>query len=231
MAPIKSKKTTTKKLKPIYHPLVLYNLLSGLIWGYHLYNTLFLYPKIGQPQFYFETNKSLTIIQTFAVIEILNSLFGFVRSPLTTTVAQVSSRLLIVWGIFQVLPNSPATNTNKIIYVTLSLAWSITEVVRYLYYFFNLIQPAPPFILSLLRYNLFWILYPTGVGSELLIIYYSLNEAAQNISYVYKYFLIFSMLSYIPGFPVLFIHMIHQRKKVMKQLFAKNQDGLNKKKN
>lgn len=38
-------------------------------------------------------------IQTAAVLEILHSLLGWVRSPLTTTLMQVFSRVVLVWGI------------------------------------------------------------------------------------------------------------------------------------
>ena len=134
-----------------------------------------------------------------------------------TTVAQVSSRLLVVLGIFQLLPNT--SGVQSVVYISLLLAWSITEIVRYLYYFFMLVfKNGAPKILILLRYNLFWILYPTGVASELRIIYCALNAAESQYSLLYKRILIAAMLAYIPGFPMLFLHMVAQRKKVMKSL-------------
>jgi very-long-chain (3R)-3-hydroxyacyl-CoA dehydratase len=33
------------------------------------------------------------------VLEVLHALFGWVRSPLPTTVMQVASRLFLVWGV------------------------------------------------------------------------------------------------------------------------------------
>lgn len=38
-------------------------------------------------------------IQSFAVLEILHVILGWVRSPLPTTASQVASRLFLVWGI------------------------------------------------------------------------------------------------------------------------------------
>ena len=42
------------------------------------------------------------VIQTLAVMEVIHSLLGFVRSPLSTTAMQVSSRYFLVWGIANV---------------------------------------------------------------------------------------------------------------------------------
>lgn len=44
------------------------------------------------------------IVQTFAVLEVVHVLLGWVRSPLQTTVMQVSSRLFLVWGIADQFP-------------------------------------------------------------------------------------------------------------------------------
>lgn len=198
-------------------PLAVYNLVSALGWGYIFYTVVCFYPIVGQPAFFEQTKDIVTLVQCGAVIEILNSLLGIVRSPIVTTAAQVLSRLLVVVGIFQLLPETPATTS--IAYVTLLSAWSITEVVRYLFYFFTLTSKSgPPKILLLLRYNLFWVLYPTGVASELILLYSSLDVAKALYSVYVKYLLIFSMLTYLPGLPMLFMHMVVQRKKVMKTL-------------
>jgi very-long-chain (3R)-3-hydroxyacyl-CoA dehydratase len=45
------------------------------------------------------------IVQTAAALEIVHSLFGFVRSPLLTTIMQVASRLQLVWGIAERFPS------------------------------------------------------------------------------------------------------------------------------
>ncbi|SCW00741.1 LAFE_0C10924g1_1 [Lachancea fermentati] len=209
-----------KQVSPL-NPLALYNLVSALLWGYLLYNVLVVYPKVGQPQFFEEWKDSVTFIQCGAIIEVLNSILGIVRAPVVTTAAQVASRLLVVIGIFQYLPES--ANCHNVVFLTLLLAWTSTEVVRYLFYFFNLslASGAPKFVV-LLRYNLFWVLYPLGVASELLIIYSALPYAEEKYSIYFKWALIGSMFTYIPGFPVLFMHMVGQRKKVMRSLSSAN---------
>lgn len=203
------------KKASVFSFLPLYNLVSALAWGYVLYQVIDVYPKIGQPAFFIATKDLVTAVQCGAIVEVLNSLFGIVRAPIVTTAAQVASRLLVAIGIFKYLPE--AENAHKIYYVTLLSAWSIAEIVRYMFYFFNLVSEAPK-LLVILRYNMFYVLYPLGVGSELLIVYSALNIAEAKYNTYYKWFLIAGMLAYIPGFPVLFTHMVAQRKKVMRSL-------------
>ncbi|QLQ78522.1 hypothetical protein HG537_0A07690 [Torulaspora globosa] len=223
MSNIKSSKGMARKVSSPFGFLPLYNFFSALSWGFILYNVVSVFPTVGQPQFYSETKQIVTYIQCAAIIEILNSALGIVRSPLLTTFAQVASRLLIVLGIFQSLPNTEAAKT--VVYVTLLAAWSITEVIRYLFYFFTLCaKTGPPVPLTFLRYNLFLVLYPLGVASELLIIYSALPLAESTYGAPYKWTLIAGMLAYIPGFPVLFGHMLAQRKKVMKSLTHSSYD-------
>lgn len=199
------------------HPkkwLIAYNSISASLWTIVLFNTIFLGSSLGQPYLFDYTNKITTWIQTFAVVEIINSATGLVKLPIFTTATQVFSRLLIVWGVCQLLPESPA-NTHWI-YITLSLSWSITEIIRYSYYATNLTSPGGvPDWLTWLRYTTFYVLYPTGVSSETYMIYLSLNEASSIVGQWYYYFLIFTLFTYIPGFYMLYTYMIKQRKKVL----------------
>lgn len=188
--------------------LIAYNSISASLWSIVLFNTVFLGATVGQPYVFEKTNKTTTIIQTLAVIEIFNSLVGLVRSPLFTTFTQVLSRLLLVWGIHQYLPNSPANF--HWCYITLCLSWSITEIIRYSYYASNL-SGGVPYFLTWLRYTTFYVLYPTGVASEVYLIILSLNEAG----FYYGWALRIILVVYIPGFYMLYTYMIKQRKKVL----------------
>ena len=38
-------------------------------------------------------------VQSFAILEVVHALLGWVRSPVPTTAMQVSSRLFLVWGV------------------------------------------------------------------------------------------------------------------------------------
>lgn len=75
-------------------------------------------------------------VQTLAIAEIFHILLGLNRSSLVTSVIQVSSRILLVWGVcdkFDQPKMSPG-------YTSMLIAWSVTEVVRYTYYVVNLLK-------------------------------------------------------------------------------------------
>ncbi|OBA21081.1 PTPLA-domain-containing protein [Metschnikowia bicuspidata var. bicuspidata NRRL YB-4993] len=202
---------------PSAHPkkwLIAYNSISASLWSIVFFNTVFLGALLGQPHLFDKSSLILTIIQCCAVVEIVNSVTGVVKSPVFTTVSQVFSRLLIVLGIVQLLPDSPANYHWA--YVTLTLSWSITEVVRYSYYAANLKDAGSvPYWLTWLRYSLFYVLYPTGVASEMTMIYKSLGQAKAVVGPWYSWLLVAILFTYPPGLYNLYTYMIKQRKKVL----------------
>lgn len=59
---------------------------------------------------------------------------GIVRSNVVLTAFQVASRVLLVWG---VLHSVPATQLSAG-FPMLLIAWTVTEMIRYLYYVLNI---------------------------------------------------------------------------------------------
>lgn len=53
---------------------------------------------------YSRVGPQTAFVQSFAVLEVVHALLGWVRSPLQTTAMQVSSRLFLVWGIVEQFP-------------------------------------------------------------------------------------------------------------------------------
>lgn len=119
---------------------------------------------------YEASEKYTRLTQTLALLEVVHSLIGgfawmrstrawaecgltnstgVVRAPLFTTLMQVASRLLLVWGIAY---NFPQTTKNSPAYSTMLVAWSITEVIRYSYFVFVLGAKAVPKLWTWLRY-------------------------------------------------------------------------------
>jgi very-long-chain (3R)-3-hydroxyacyl-CoA dehydratase len=70
-------------------------------------------------------------------------------------------------------------------------------------------------ILSSNRYNTFFVLYPLGVASETYLIYQAI-EPASKLNPLYGYALYGVLATYVPGFYMLFTHMLKQRSKVMR---------------
>ncbi|KFY81098.1 hypothetical protein V499_00117 [Pseudogymnoascus sp. VKM F-103] len=100
------------------------------------------------------------VTQSLAVLEIVHSAFGIVRSPFMTTLMQVASRFLIVWGTVTPFPEV----AKSWVFISLLIAHGVTEVIRYGYFAMALSGETIEF-LGWLRYNTFIVLYPLGIAT------------------------------------------------------------------
>ncbi|KAH6914156.1 protein tyrosine phosphatase [Coprinopsis sp. MPI-PUGE-AT-0042] len=163
-----------------------------------------------------------TFVQSFALLEVVHALLGWVRSPVTTTTMQVASRLFLVWGI---TTQFPETHANPI-YASMVFAWSVTEVIRYTFYALNLLGINSS-LLVWLRYTTFYVLYPLGASSEAFL---TLATLPQTILPTYlhsfppkpiekwsidQYARGILFLIWWPGLYAMYSYMIGQRRKVL----------------
>ncbi|RKF62818.1 putative very-long-chain -3-hydroxyacyl-CoA dehydratase [Erysiphe neolycopersici] len=207
-SPKGQKPLTSNSLKTQY--LILYNFVSALLWLVVLCRVLMLVPLVGFTRVYDGVGKFTRMTQSLALLEVLHSAAGIVRAPISTTAMQVASRLLLVWIVVNPFPfvaKSPG-------YSSMLIAWSVTEVIRYSYFVFNL-SGYNPKIIMWLRYNTFYVLYPLGIGSECWLLSKAIAPAG-TLHQGFAWFLQITRLIYIPGSYILFTHMISQRKKVLK---------------
>ncbi|MBE7179853.1 MAG: protein tyrosine phosphatase-like domain-containing protein [Terriglobus roseus] len=203
--------------------LALYNLVSAILWGVIFVRVALVTPGWGSAYVYESTGAFVKWTQTLAALEIGHSVFGttlpcppkktvgdnveanprgdagLVRAPLFTTLLQVGSRLLMVWGIWHFFPGVPAREWAT---ATMLLAWSATETVRYGFFFGQLggledVGGTPPW-LTWLRYNTFFVLYPMGISSECWLIYKSIGPAVERDERL-GYVLGAILAGYIPG--------------------------------
>lgn len=121
---------------------------------------------------------------------------GIVPAKLDTTVMQVASRLLLVWGISWPFPE---LNTNPA-YTSMLLAWSTTEVIRYGYFALRLLGIEPA-LLAWLRYSGFLVLYPMGITSEVAMVISAARGPAWTDHQWYSWCLAAILVAYIPGEP------------------------------
>lgn len=170
----------------------------------------------------------LLMWQVLSLLEIAHAVFGFVRTKVMTTVLQVFSRIMIVFYVMYVYPN--VVNVCRSGFFLMSLAWSVTEVIRYSWYACKEMFGGAPYILTWCRYTFFYILYPMGVyGEQVLALTAAPIFGATISGLLYKYFLYAILSLYIPFFPMLYMHMIAQRKKTLypkKPKAAKKERGL-----
>ena len=115
------------------------------------------------------------------------------RAPLITTLMQIASRILLVWGVTYPFPELAASPA----YSTMLLAWSVTEVIRYSYFGMN-VAASPPDSLVWLRYNTFFVLYPMGIMSEVWLIISATGPAGE-VSELFAWALYAILAIYVPG--------------------------------
>lgn len=194
--------------------LIFYNAVSALLWSVVWGRVVGVYALRGLGAYTLVPSVTLEFTkwtQTLAAMEILHSLLGIVRAPLFTTAMQVGSRFGIVWVATYFYP----TVAYSPWYSSMLLAWSTTEVVRYLFFALTLAdyQPYPIFWM---RYSGFYILYPIGISSELAMMYFAFLKAREHGDDLIAIGLVAIAVAYIPGSPILYNHMRKQRKKVMR---------------
>ncbi|MCW5909011.1 MAG: protein tyrosine phosphatase-like domain-containing protein [Chitinophagales bacterium] len=151
----------------------------------------------------------LNIAQGLAVLEIVHAILKWVKSPVGSTIAQIGSRLLVVvlLNFFIREPALPQLTQAGIVIV--SLAWGITELVRYSFYFLSLFN-RQPYILLFMRYTFFIVLYPLGVTGEWFIFFHPLISNGITLS-IYTFAILFIFIAYMYYFPVLYGYMWKQR--------------------
>ncbi|KAF7782501.1 hypothetical protein Agabi119p4_1877 [Agaricus bisporus var. burnettii] len=164
---------------------------------------------------YLRVGTQTAFVQSFAILEVLHVMLGWVRSSLPTTASQVASRLFLVWGV-----TVPVVKTRSYpAYATMVLAWSSAEVIRYSFYTFTL-SGFNVYALLWLRYTMFYVLYPLGVASESSLIFLSLPHSPElgwlrgSWNFI-DYFRASQFLIWWPALYVLYTYMIGQRRKVL----------------
>ncbi|KAL2854344.1 tyrosine phosphatase-like protein [Aspergillus pseudoustus] len=186
--------------------LLLYNSVSALLW---LRILLTIVASYSDPEIYTIVETWTRWTQTLAVIEILHATTGITRAPVFTTFTQIFARSVQVWainyGFSDVTASSPA-------YTSMLAAWSTADVVRYLYFAVLLAGVPVPQALKWLRYSLFLVLYPIGIGSEWWLMYRATTVTTN--PFIAGLFTFFLGL-YAPGSVMMYRYMVKQRRKTL----------------
>ncbi|KAM6461604.1 very-long-chain (3R)-3-hydroxyacyl-CoA dehydratase 2 isoform 1-T1 [Liasis olivaceus] len=198
--------------------LVIYNVVMTAGWLVIAVGLVRAYLAKGSyHNLYHSIERPLKFFQTGALLEV-----RIVPSSVVLTAFQIMSRVFLTWAITHSVKEVQSEDSILLFVV----AWTITEIIRYSFYTFSLLNHLP-YLIKWARYTLFIILYPMGVTGELLTIYAALPFVRRsglfsislpnkyNFSFDYYTFLILVMISYIPIFPQLYFHMLHQRRKIL----------------
>jgi len=192
--------------------LLFYNLVCAIGWAHCVAKGVAgLRDGVAPADLYEDIRDVLVLVQTLMLMEILHSLVGMVRSPVVTVFIQVMSRIFIIWG--QTDPSTDAQAHWSLYLIVLS--WGVTEVVRYLFYFFSLIGDVP-YPLFWLRYSLFMALYPTGISGEILQTL-AASTYWQTANPVWHRMSLVTLIMYVPGSPGMIGNMWKNRCKAFKK--------------
>jgi len=207
--------------------LVLYNSSLVIAWSMvllqasrHVSETKSVEGLYGQVSFW------LKIAQTAAIMEILHSAFGLVKSSVATVFPQIFSRIAILWIVLETFVMQSADTENTIGFPLLLFAWTVTEIIRYSFYTNTLLETVP-FALTWCRYTFFIILYPMGVAGEVISLWASIPQMEEsglldiklpnpaNFGLSFAYLGYFCLVIYPFGLYYLYTYMLSQRKKVL----------------
>lgn len=156
----------------------------------------------------------ICMAQSMMVLDIVHVALGLTRGGLLTTTLQILSRLVVVWFAVHDSRTTIAARSYSwahSCFILMYSSWAFAEIIRYSYY---LKKDKPPQWLKWLRYSAFHLLYPVGVlTGEVPIIYLARTTHEPYDIYWLGYSIV--LLSYVPGFPILFLHMVRQRRRAL----------------
>jgi len=203
-----------------------YNMTQFAAWAWTLFLLVWDFRE-GKTSQYTDNEDfrfALAIAQCSQSLDILFSALRWTPNALGTVLMQLASRLFVVLVVF---PLAVDTQPFPFIEYTV-LAWSITEIIRFIFYSFKSLQS----IVGHLRYNSFLVLYPLGVSCEcacFLFAHLALGKMSAteqeekmllvqmpnylNVGLSIDYLIMLMAPTYAIGFPMLFGHMLAQRKK------------------
>ncbi|KAM3283191.1 very-long-chain (3R)-3-hydroxyacyl-CoA dehydratase PASTICCINO 2A isoform X1 [Capsicum chacoense] len=208
--------------------LFFYNWIVFFGWFQVFYFGVKTLNEFGHEHVYDAVEKPLLFAQTAAFLEVLHSLVGLVRSPVSATLPQITSRLYVTWGILWSFPEV----RSHILVSSLVISWSITEIIRYSFFGTREAFGSAPSWLLWLRYSTFLLMYPAGIISEVVLIYNALSYMKEsgkyafrmpnkwNFSFDYYYASLVGLAIYVPGCPYLYSYMLGQRKKAVSKTKA-----------
>ncbi|MFM1874746.1 MAG: hypothetical protein RL266_483 [Bacteroidota bacterium] len=189
--------------------LIFFNVATLIAWSLFFFHAL-----VHGLRFDEQSLIMLAIAQGLAIFEIIHAILGIAGANWMLTSIQVFSRWLIV-ALLVWIPNDNLIDlsANSVVtgFMLISVAWSITEIVRALYYLTE-ITKKPIRAVTFSRYTFFIALYPIGVLGEFMVMYNFWEWRLFELDII-DLSLAAIGLSYFVFFPKLYGHMWKQRSK------------------
>lgn len=163
-----------ESFKKVY--LLFYNLIQFIGFLYIVLVMGIQYAKLGPsfiPMTYQYVGNAMKFFQLLQFLEVMHPIFGYTRNSVLVPFMQTTGRGFIL---FVMIEAEERIQTKPVVFY-LFLVWSLIEVVRYPYYFLNLILDDRTKVkafyfrwITWLRYSIWIPLYPLGVLCEGLVI-------------------------------------------------------------
>lgn len=189
--------------------LISFNVITLVAWL-----AFFIYALSNGLSITREATYLLAFAQGLAVFEIMNAILGIAGANWLLTTMQVFSRFLIA-ALLLIIPFETIVEVDATLPISgfflISIAWSVTEIVRALFYLTDLLD-KPIGAVTFMRYTFFIFLYPMGVSGEFLVMYDFWKWREFQFDF-FNLALAAIALSYFVFFPKLYGHMWKQRKK------------------
>ncbi|XP_023224433.1 very-long-chain (3R)-3-hydroxyacyl-CoA dehydratase hpo-8-like [Centruroides sculpturatus] len=130
-----------KKFLKIYYLLKIIDIiLNSTRWTY-IFIKVILYALANGTYYgmWDEISIAIKIFQTLGYIEVVHCIVKLVRSSPLITFLQITSRVMVVWGIITSVPEV----ANTIGVPLLLVAWCMAEIIRYSYYATTILNCCP----------------------------------------------------------------------------------------
>jgi len=128
------------------------------------------------------------------------------------------TRLFVILFATKALHVEQPTKTQSWAFIAMATAWSLADIIRYLFYFSEAIWPSSgkPGLLRKLRYSAFILLYPIGAASEVLLVEGARRMQVMKGVFPWNHAVLGILAAYPFGFLYLYGHMLRQRAKQLK---------------
>lgn len=195
-----------------------YNTVAATLWFCCLGRFLILLPLVGRK---FLPGGMADFFHVVSLLPIIESLFvkSVLRKKFTiTSLWGILNGLKMVWLCYGVIFPHPkiAKHTSYSLLIT---SWCLQYFIHYFYYAFKVKTKSSFHFLFWLEYNNFYLTYPLGLVSEMILLFLSLAFVEQDS--IYDYVLRAAFLAYIPIAYFAWGHLKSRKKKRYTEIMNK----------
>lgn len=213
-------------MTPVSIYLIAYNAVQATVWALVFTRIVLASVTLLSPNHHVQVEQLFNAIypyvltgQSLAWMEVAHAACGIAGASVATTAIQTVGRYVVLKWVIGAVRLSHGWVTTIVLFA----AWSMSDVVRYIFYISSLLQLSP-YPLRWCRYSLFAFLQPVGISAEWLIYWWTLSyvDSAQlyrvklpnvwNFAFDFGTWNRIVLVLYFYFGPLLIRHMLKQRR-------------------